>query len=237
MWPPPPNCPAIAFTSKSDRLRKLTFVSCGDHFEEQHGRLRRLHAEQAIDHVFRVGRFGANRFEVGLRDRGRQQPAAQVRLHVREDATLQQDSGQAVLLVKLCKDVSRLRAGGDQSDGGLNVASPTEANRNQPVSVPIAANSGIAISGVSFTPSASIACRIEPARRFRRRVLEHYGAHIILAHMMVDVDLPRGRTANDVRHRPQLAPALVSTTMCTSHVRSVAVTSLPRTPHVVYPDR
>ena len=37
------------------------------------------------------------------------------------------------------------------------VSAVTELKRNQPVSVAIAANSGVAISGVTATPSASIA--------------------------------------------------------------------------------
>ena len=50
--------------------------------------------------------FRADVAQVCLRDRGRQQPAAEVRLHVGENAALQQQPGQAVLFVERGEDLA-----------------------------------------------------------------------------------------------------------------------------------
>ena len=49
------------FTSSDERLRKLTFVSCGPSSKKQQRRFDARHAEQAIDDVLRVGRLPRRR--------------------------------------------------------------------------------------------------------------------------------------------------------------------------------
>ena len=87
-----------------------------------------------------------------------------------EDAALQQQPRQAVLLVQRGEDFVRLaRRPPPVAPRPRTSPRVTEAKRNQPVSVAIAANSGIAISGVSVDAERIDRLQHEPAGRFRRR--------------------------------------------------------------------
>ena len=111
-------------TSKPERLRRLTFVSCGPSSRNNSATSTPATPSKRLTTSSVSVGFGAGLGQVVRRRGAVDQPAAELGLRVGQDAALQLQPGQRVLLVERGKDRRRLRAGMDQPGRGREGAAP-----------------------------------------------------------------------------------------------------------------